>query len=114
MKIDPTSKTGFTVLYGGKDRNKLMKDSKSYRHMLKSEPKMHLLGLGDLLIPSLVIASATIWVSPLMGIAMMAGAFVGMFLNMLVVKKWHRAIPGTASRLHSADGILRNLPASLR
>ena len=59
----------------------------------KPKPDISALGLGDLIIPALLISSIAIDVNILWGIAMLIGGVIGMIANMYVLNKLKRPLP---------------------
>ena len=93
VKLKKGTTNQYDVVSAGKDKEKLMKESKAYKKAYEKASKTSLLGCGDLVIPGLVVASAAFSGSLLLGVGIAVAGFIGMIGNFLIIRRYKVSLP---------------------
>lgn len=93
VKLKKGSKNQYDVVFAGIGKDKMMKDSETYRLAYEKASKTSLLGCGDLVIPGLVVAAGAFNGSLWLGVGLAVAGFAGMIGNFLIIKRYKVVLP---------------------
>ncbi len=93
VKLKEGTKDQYEVVFAGKPKDELIKESPAYKKAYEKASKTSLLGCGDLVIPGIVVASGVFSGSLLLGVGLAVAGFVGMIGNFILVQKFKVSLP---------------------